>query len=160
MYVRVREQVAFVVTARYSRDMNASSSESAGERDEDQTVLQVDEVKFSEVGERIVELGNQLIAVGNLIDNAARRAALNEAYLHGATEVIEHLESKASDAFRRTLMGLRSFRRDYAQWERIVVEYALTKQGYTQRDTAKLLGVGVSTVNRWAQNPLHVEDYK
>jgi len=32
--------------------------------------------------------------------------------------------------------------------------------GYTQRDAALLLGVSVSTINRWAQNPLKIEDLR
>jgi transposase len=55
-------------------------------------------------------------------------------------------------------MGLKSFRKDYADWERLIVEYALTRSGFTQRDVATLLGVGLSTVNRWAQHPLTYED--
>jgi len=44
------------------------------------------------------------------------------------------------------------FRRDYADWERLTVEYALKR--FTQRDVASVLGVGLSTVNRWAQHTL------
>lgn len=40
-----------------------------------------------------------------------------------------------------------------AYWERVIAEYALHRRGYSQRKTAQLLGVGVSTVNRWSQNP-------
>jgi Trp operon repressor len=120
--------------------------------------LQIDEVDFVDVGRQLVELGEQLIAVGRLVDNPERRANFSTAYEHNADEIVEKLESEEAEAFRSTLKGLRSFRRDYARWERIIVEYALTQKNYTQRDTAKLLGVGVSTINRWAQNPLRTED--
>ena len=62
-----------------------------------------------------------------------------------------------ADDLRRALLALGSFRREYSRWERLLTEYALTRQNLTQRDAAKLLGVGLSTVNRWAQHPLQVE---
>jgi len=53
---------------------------------------------------------------------------------------------------------LGTYRRNYHHWERVIAEFALAKMNYTQRDTAQLLGVGLSTINRWAQNPLPLED--
>lgn len=106
-----------------------------------------------------MELGEQLRAVGQLIDNKRMREKDRLLEQIGDFELQEEIDREAREALRKTLTGLRSFRRDYDYWERIVAEYALTKWNYTQRDTAKLLGVGVSTINRWAQNPLKIQDF-
>lgn len=79
---------------------------------------------------------------------------------HGLEEIQKELGDEAKTALNKTLTGLRSFRREYDRWERVVAEYVMAKENYSQRDTAKLLGVGVSTINRWAQNPLKVQDYR
>jgi len=63
-------------------------------------------------------------------------------------------------AMRETLEGLRKFRRNYDYWERLIAEFALAKMGYTQRDVAKYLGISLTTVNRWAQNPLTIPGHR
>jgi DNA-binding MurR/RpiR family transcriptional regulator len=128
--------------------------------DDDNTQLEVDEVTFAYVGERLIELGEQLRTVGQYVDSPRIRQLERELQEHGLDEIADELNAENTAALRKTLTGLRSFRREYDRWERIVAEYVMTKRNYTQRDTAQLLGVGVSTINRWAQNPLKVQDYR
>lgn len=122
--------------------------------------LQVDEVTFSDVGAHLVQLAEQLHAVGELVNNPRIRQLDRELQEHGLKEIQQELGDEAKTALNKTLTGLRSFRREYDRWERVVAEYVMAKENYSQRDTAKLLGVGVSTINRWAQNPLKVQDYR
>lgn len=123
-------------------------------------LLQVDEVSFYEVGERLVDLGTELQRVGHEMDSDRLRQLERELREHGLDAIIEELDTSTDMALHRTLTGLRTFRREYDRWERLVAEYVMAKHNYTQRDTAKHLGVGVSTVNRWAQNPLKVQEYR
>lgn len=122
--------------------------------------LQVDEVNFFDVGAHLVQLAEQLQAVGQLVNSPRIHQLSRELEEHGQEETELDLRSESKAALNRTLTGLRSFRREYDRWERVVAEYVMAKENYNQRDTAKLLGVGVSTVNRWAQNPLKVQDYR
>ena len=57
-------------------------------------------------------------------------------------------------AFRleRLMKDFAQHRESLALWERTVAAYAMRQHGYPQRRTARLLGVGVSTMNRWAQS--------
>lgn len=126
--------------------------------DDDNAERQVEEVNFFDVGERLVELGEELRRVGQLVGSDRIRQLEQDLQRYGLEETQRELEAESQSALRKTLTGLRSFRREYERWERVVAEYVMTKQNYTQRDTAKLLGVGVSTINRWAQNPLKVRD--
>ena len=122
--------------------------------------LQVDEVNFLDVGAHLVQLAEQLHAVGELVNNPRIRELDRDLQEHGLEEIQKELGDEAKTALNKTLTGLRSFRREYDRWERVVAEYVMAKENYSQRDTAKLLGVGVSTINRWAQNPLKVQDYR
>lgn len=60
----------------------------------------------------------------------------------GVDELWEAVGRDMDAATRRTLSGLGSFRKDYSNWERLAVEYAIERHGFTQRDVALLLGVG------------------
>lgn len=122
--------------------------------------LQVDEVTFLDVGAHLVQLAEQLKTVGELVDSPRIRQLERDFEEHGLEEIQRLLSEEAKIALNKTLTGLRSFRREYDRWERVVAEYVMAKENYSQRDTAKLLGVGVSTINRWAQNPLKVQDYR
>lgn len=119
---------------------------------------QVDDMTFSEIGERLRDLGHQLIAIADNTDGKNIRMELD--HLDRRDNPFDAMEADriSTLAIRSTLTGLGAFRRDYANWERLVVEFALTHHGITQRDAARLLGVGLSTVNRWAQHPLTYED--
>lgn len=126
--------------------------------DEPGDARQVEDVNFYEVGQRLIDLGEQLRAIGEYTSGRKIRDSIRQADEIAEEEIWEDLHRQTQDAIRRTLTGLGRYRKEYANWERIVVEYALTKRGFTQRDVARLLGVGLSTVNRWAQNPLTYED--
>lgn len=127
------------------------------EPDDDAPILQVDELNFYEVGRTLQELAAQLRGVADLIDNGDVRRMYELADKVGAVEAFEDAERAAGERFQRTLTGLRSFRRNYDYWERVIAEYALTKQDMTQREVARLLGVSTATINRWAQHPVMIE---
>ena len=119
---------------------------------------QVDDVSFHEIGQRLIDLGEQLRKIGTHTENSDLRKALIYGAFDRTMGEVDEEERVLDGAIRRTLGELNGFRRDYADWERIIVEFALTKRNMTQRDVARLLGVGLSTVNRWAQHPLTYED--
>jgi hypothetical protein len=119
---------------------------------------QVSDVRIHEIGARLIDLGNQLVNVGKLTENAKLRKRIEDVNEYGDEEHHDELDHELANAIGSTLRGLNSFRKDYANWERLTVEYALTRSGFTQRDVARMLGVGLSTVNRWAQHPLTYDD--
>ncbi|MCU1409645.1 MAG: hypothetical protein JWR04_352 [Rhodoglobus sp.] len=128
------------------------------EPEDDALELAVDGLQWRDVGIRLRELSEQLRAVADYIDDKKLEEVGRQAYEHGHDEVIAEYDAEADRRFRRTLSGLGTYRRNYHRWERVIAEFALTRMNYTQRDTAQLLGVGLSTINRWAQNPLPLED--
>jgi DNA invertase Pin-like site-specific DNA recombinase len=125
--------------------------------DEDAPILQVDELNLFDVGRTLQELATQLRGVADLIDNGELRDMVKQAQEIQDDDLSEHVTRAVDEKFERTLTGLRSFRRNYDYWERVVAEYALTKQGLTQREAARLLGVSTATINRWAQHPVAIE---
>ena len=127
------------------------------EPDDDDPILQVDELNFYDVGRTLQELATQLRGVADLIDNGELKRMFSEADEAGAFEATESAEKLANERFERTLTGLRSFRRNFDYWERVIAEYALVKRGMTQREVARLLGVSTATINRWAQHPVAIE---
>lgn len=128
---------------------------------EDEAMLAADEVNFEEVHRVLTDMADQLRAVAGRIKSPSIESCLEYDEQIGMDEAEhEKLNREYRDALERTLTGLRQFRRNYDYWERAIAEYLLAHQGFTQRDTARLLGVGVSTINRWAQNPLQVQDYR
>jgi DNA-directed RNA polymerase specialized sigma24 family protein len=133
-----------------------SREQSAGNEPDDE--LRLSGVRIHDIGQRLIDLGEQLVVTGKHTDNRTLRKRIDEADQADEPEVYEDLNREVATAIRRTLTGLNSFRREYGDWERLVVEYALTRGGFTQRDVASLLGVGLSTVNRWAQHPLAHND--
>jgi hypothetical protein len=114
----------------------------------------IDSVHVHEIGQRLIDLGNTLVSAGHLTESEELRRRIREAEIAGIEEVDAAVDREIAAAVRRTLMELSVFRREYADWERLTVEYALGRVGLTQRQVASLLGVGLSTVNRWAQHPL------
>lgn len=124
--------------------------------------LAVSAIELSDIGQTLVELGKQLIAAGELTADVRREpVGSREVHEYGTAHDVEELHDAhyraQQDALARTLTGLNTFRRGYEHWERLAVEYGLTRLAFTQRPTATLLGVGLSTVNRWNQNPLPAE---
>ena len=124
------------------------------EPDDDAPILQVDELNFTDVGRTLQDLATQLRGVADIIDSAELRRLFAEAERLGVFEIYEDAEKASNERFERTLTGLRSFRRNYDYWERVIAEFALTKQNMTQREVARLLVVSTVTINRWAQHPL------
>lgn len=120
--------------------------------------LAVDGLRYIDVGIRLRELADQLRSVADLIDDKQLYENGRLAYEHGHEGAIDEYEAELPRRFRRMLSGLGTYRRNYHYWERVIAEFALTEMNYTQRDTAHLLGVGLSTINRWAQNPLKIDD--
>jgi transcriptional regulator with GAF, ATPase, and Fis domain len=135
----------------------------SGDQNADDISYQVDEVERIDLADTLRELSEQLQRAADLMHNRQQHTELSERHAHGA-EPDEYeqlaLEAKSADEFRRALTTLREFRRQYGRWERVIAEYALGKMNYTQRDAAKYLGVGVSTINRWAQHPLTVDEHR
>lgn len=138
---------------------------SASNRDTPAPNHQIDEIELRHLGEHFVELGEKLKAVGQLTENQSLpNTDGSTLYTDAANREMTEEEVQAWSAevrgrVRKTLTGLRDFRRDYERWQRLTAEFALTRLNYTQRDTAELLGVAASTINRWAQHPLPTEDY-
>ncbi len=128
------------------------------EPEESELELAVEGLHWRDVGLRLRELSEQLSAVADYIDDKKFDEDGRQAYEHGHDGAIADHDVETSRRFRMTLGGLGTFRRNYHHWERVIAEFALVKMNYTQRDTAQLLGVGLSTINRWAQNPLPIED--
>lgn len=126
--------------------------------DDDGLELAVEGLQWSDVGIRLRELSAQLAAVADYIDDTKLDEEGRLAHMYGHEVAVAEYEAEKERRFRRTLSGLGTYRRNYHHWERVIAEFALAKMGYTQRDTAQLLGVGLSTINRWAQNPLPIED--
>jgi len=125
--------------------------------------LQVDEVGRIDLSDKLHELSEQLVRAAELMHNRSRAEDLTERHMHGVEpDQFEQVKIDAQDRdeFRRALVALRDFRRQYSYWERVTAEYALGKMQFTQRDAAKYLGVGVSTINRWAQHPLTIEEHR
>lgn len=125
---------------------------------QDEEILAVDEIELADIGARLVELGERLQEIGK----HTRDAIIPQegyGYVHFEEKTQENLDrgrmfAEASNAMEQTLRDLRRFRRSYAHWERLAVELALTRLDFTQRQVATSLGLGLSTVNRWAQHPL------
>lgn len=132
-------------------------AQNAGHGD-DSPELAVDGLRYTDVGIRLRELADHLGSVADLINDTKLYEEGRLAYEHGHEEAIEEYETELRLRFRRMLSGLGSYRRSYHYWERVIAEFALTEMNYTQRETAHLLGVGLSTINRWAQNPLTIGD--
>ncbi|QOD93522.1 hypothetical protein [Chryseoglobus sp. 28M-23] len=127
-------------------------------------VNQIDEVDLRAIGESLIELSDRLNAAGARIST---RFLLDPSGEYMKNEHEEMTPSEISDSnaqtrsqFRSVLRALRTFRREYDRWERLTAEFALTRMGYSQREAAQELGVAASTINRWAQHPLKIEDYR
>lgn len=129
----------------------------------EQPINQIDEVELRDIGRNLVELAERLRRAGALIE-ARQIAPLGPLYhdangLEMSDEEVAAENASTRVAFRDALNAMRDFRRGYNRWERLTAEYALTRMHYSQRDAANELGVAASTINRWAQHPLPIEDY-
>ncbi|PPG42852.1 hypothetical protein [Rathayibacter sp. AY2B5] len=129
----------------------------------EQPINQIDEVELRDIGRNLVELAERLRRAGALIETR-QIAPLGPLYHDASGREMTDEEVTAENtstrvAFRDALNAMRDFRRGYNRWERLTAEYALTRMNYSQRDAASELGVAASTINRWAQHPLPIEDY-
>lgn len=121
-------------------------------------------VTLNDIAASLSVLGDQLREIGGIANKPTTRQDIERHYYGDQGDVQEQLiEDDLRDAEQRerlaqTLSALRTFRRSYYYWERVAVEYALNDGGFSQRRAAQLLGVGLSTINRWAQNPVSNED--
>jgi predicted transcriptional regulator len=143
-----------------------ASTDEQRETDGPESSYQIDEIELSDLGAHFVDLGERLKLVGQLTQEQSVPARsgnityMRNEYEEMTEEEVAEWESDVRKRVRGTLTGLRDFRRDYERWQRLTAEYVLTRLGYTQREAAELLGVAASTINRWAQHPLPIEDYR
>jgi DNA-binding NtrC family response regulator len=128
---------------------------------DDEQMLAADEVSLAEIGRVMKDMALQLERIADGTETPKMRD-INEKNLHVGIDQYDEAEyeGEVSSVVATTLRSLKSFRRNYDYWERAIAEYALREMKFTQRDTARMLGVGVSTINRWAQNPLEVQNYR
>lgn len=125
-------------------------------------MLAVENLELRDIGQNLIELGKQLQKVGELTEKQ-RMSLLEMTYLD-QLDGLEREQAESDhdrdvrDAMTKTLTGLRMFRGNYDYWERVAAEYALARLDFTQRRAAALLGVGLSTINRWAQHPVTTEE--
>ena len=139
-------------------------SSSNEEEVSDLPVNQIDEIDLRAIGESLIELSERLNAAGARVST---RILLDPNVSYMKNEYEEMTDAEVAESigqtraqFRSVLRALRSFRREYDRWERLTAEFALTRMGYSQREAAQELGVAASTINRWAQHPLKIEDYR
>lgn len=131
--------------------------------DNERVINQIDETDLRDISKSLIRLSERLHGAGTQLEG---RVVLQEGvnYVDGNRELsaedVDNENSRTRVAFRDTLNAMRDFRREYDRWERLTAEYALTQMSYSQRDAARELGVAASTINRWAQHPLKVEDYR
>lgn len=128
---------------------------------EDADMLAGSDLTLNDIAQSLIMLGEQLHGIGTAAHHTATRKELEDFYLNqGGRDAMDDLVredmERAADRERiaRTLTALRNFRRNYYYWERLAVEHALSNAGFSQRRVAALLGIGVNTVNRWANNPV------
>jgi hypothetical protein len=75
-----------------------------------------------EISGETCKLDAQLQGVADLIDNGDLWRMCELADKVGAVEALEGAARAAGERFQRTLTGLRSFRRNYDYWERVIAE--------------------------------------
>lgn len=125
---------------------------------------QLDEIEMRDLAEKLKELSAQLRAAGERIEGRfmydSNVTYMNNHWEEMSPEEVDDANARTRSEFRGMLRALRSFRREYDRWERLTAEYALEHMNYSQREAAQELGVAASTINRWAQHPLKIEDYR
>ena len=119
--------------------------------------------------EQLRQIAEAFESIGSALENAAKQTsqhlhhADNERGAGGiSVHIIEGHRAEAeqieAEAMETLLKGLKMFRRDFAYWERLAAQHAMNELGFTQRRAASLLGASTNTTNRWAQNPLDLEE--
>ena len=134
---------------------------------EDEEMLADSDLTMNDIGQSLILLGEQLREVGNIAYQPTTRDDVERHFYGRQHDHDDSIESVVlsdlafaaeQERIARTLTALRNFRRSYYYWERIAVEHALNEGKFSQRRVAALLGIGVNTVNRWANNPVATED--
>lgn len=111
----------------------------------------------------ITHIADAYLTIANILENAAARAKTLNVSAHQERGGIsghvirernEEAWEEAEEAAEVMMKAINSARKTFEYWERVTAEYALEDLGFTQRRTAALLGIGVNTVNRWANHPV------
>ena len=121
---------------------------------------QVDQVDLPDIGKMMTELGAQLRDAGTRVSDLPGSPYYVQP---DGTPLLSPNEQEewgllTDGALRALMVSLRRFRRSYDYWERVTAEFAMKRRHLSQRETAKLLGIGVATTNRWAQEPVGFSD--
>ena len=124
---------------------------------EDDQYLAPSDAHLLEIARALVDLGGTLTNAGRVTEKLTMDANATAVDATKAEEILADAPSTRDEAMETALMAMRAFRGNYDYWERLTAEVALHELGFTQRRTAQLLGVGVNTINRWAQHPVHVQ---
>ncbi len=122
---------------------------------EDEHYLAADDVQLLDIGQALIDLGTALKNAGHRTEQLVHEA--NRSSINVRPEQDDESQEARIEAMEAALSGMRSFRGNYEYWERLAAEHALHHMNFTQRRTAQLLGIGVNTINRWAQHPVNVK---
>lgn len=122
---------------------------------EDEYYLAEGDVELRDIGQALIDLGTVLKNAGHRVEQLVGEA--NRRTIGVYAEQDEERQEARVEAMEAALSGMRSFRGNYEYWERLAAEHALHQMHFTQRRTAQLLGIGVNTINRWAQHPVNVK---
>ena len=92
----------------------ADETSETGQADQSQRLA---DVGIHDIGQRLIDLGEQLVSVGQLTDSNKLREGINQAQEIDVDEVWDGVSRDMQAAIRRTLSGLGNFRREYGDWE-------------------------------------------
>lgn len=123
---------------------------------EDEQYLARGDVELLDIGQAMIDLGTALKNAGHRTEQLVQEA--NRITIGVYHEQDRERDEIRVEAMESALSGMRAFRGNYEYWERLAAEHALHRMGFTQRHTAQQLGIGVNTINRWAQHPVHVKN--
>lgn len=117
----------------------------------------------------IRDVTNSYVSIANSLLNAAQLAErLNEsAHMDRGGISVHVIEERSAEAWEDAeaaaevmMKAIRDARGNFEYWERVTAQYAMEQLGFTQRRTASLLGIGVNTVNRWANHPVETKEHE
>lgn len=130
------------------------------QQEQDEVLYARDEISFDQLGNLLEEMAEELQSIAQRAKDADVERLHRELDLmdYPEVEIYEEINRRVGATTVRTLGGLKRFRRNYEYYERAIAEWALSNDQLSQRDVARYLGIGLSTVNRWAQNPLKAQD--
>lgn len=113
-------------------------------------------LEFHDLGQALIDLGNNLRELGQISATEEPWNPNEEGYLSSldATDRLVYENQKMSireGKMSLTLNGLRKFRAEYEHLERLVANYAMHDLNFSQRRTGTLLGFSGATMNRISQ---------